>query len=101
MINVMRKHHKVLMIVITALVCISFSWYWNRTDFAQMGNAAVGRIYGRPVSQVELQRNKRLFDLARELGMQELAGYLTLAAQQDEKQQYNNFAWNLMVLRHE
>ncbi len=101
MINVMRKHHKVLMIVITALVCISFSWYWNRTDFAQMGNASVGKIYGRAVSQVELQRNMRLFDLARQLGMQELAGYLTLSAQRDEKEQYNSFAWNLMVLRHE
>ena len=36
MITVMRKHHKILMIIITVLVCISFSWYWNKTDFAQM-----------------------------------------------------------------
>ena len=101
MINVMRKHHKVLMIIITALVCISFSWYWNRTDFAQMGDASVGKIYGRAVSQIEFQRNMRLFDLARQLGMQDLAGYLTLGAQRDEKEQYNRFAWNLMILRHE
>src|ERR687883_675975 len=55
MINVMRKHHKALMIVITALVCISFSWYWNKTDFAQMGQGAIGRIYNRNVSQLEFQ----------------------------------------------
>src|SRR5262245_12146869 len=101
MINVMRKHHKKLMIIITALVCISFSWYWNRTDFAQMGNASVGTAYGRPVSQLDLQRNMRLFDLALQLGMQELAGYLTLGSQRGEKEQYNSFAWNLMILRHE
>jgi hypothetical protein len=98
----MRKHHKVLMIFITALVCISFSWYWNQNpDFGSMGDASVGKVYGRAVSHVELQRNMRLFDLARQLGMQELAGYLTLGAQREEKEQYNSFAWNLMVLRHE
>ena len=53
MITVMRKHHKVLMIIITVLVCISFSWYWNKTDFAQMGDGTVGKIYDRNVSQVE------------------------------------------------
>jgi SurA N-terminal domain/PPIC-type PPIASE domain len=100
MINVMRKHHKTLMIVITALVCISFSWYWNRTDFAQMGNASVGKFYGRSVSQIELQRNMRLLKLAAELGMQDLLRDLTLGAQ-TENEQYNAFAWNLMVLRHE
>jgi len=52
MITVMRKHHKVLMIIITALVCISFSWYWNKTDFAQMGREQAGKIYDRNVSRV-------------------------------------------------
>jgi hypothetical protein len=100
MINVMRKHHKILMIVITALVCISFSWYWNRTDFAQMGNAAVGKIYDHPVSQVEFQRNFRLLRLASQLGMRDLVQGLTIGAQ-SENEAYNNFAWNLIVLRHE
>ena len=50
MITIMRKHHKVLMIFITVLVCISFSWYWNKTDFGQMGNGTVGKIYDRNVS---------------------------------------------------
>ena len=52
MITVMRKHHKILMIFITVLVCISFSWSWNKTDFAQMGNGTVGKIYDRNISQV-------------------------------------------------
>src|SRR5450432_292238 len=100
MINVMRKHHKVLMICITALVCISFSWYWNKTDFAQIGNGVVGKIYDRNVSQVEYQRNARLLRLGSDLGMRDLVQALTIGAQ-TENEAYENFSWNLMVLRHE
>src|SRR5438105_15620507 len=100
MINVMRKHHKVLMIVITALVCISFSWYWNKTDFAQMGQGPVGRIYDRNVSQVEFQRDARLLRLAAQLGMSDLFESLVGDAQTDAEK-FENFSWNLMVLRHE
>ena len=100
MITVMRKHHKVLMIVITVLVCISFSWYWNKTDFAQMGNGTVGKIYDRNVSQVEYQRNMRLLRLGSQLGMRDLIQELTIGAQ-SETEAFENFSWNLMVLRHE
>jgi hypothetical protein len=100
MITIMRKHHKVLMIFITGLVCISFSWYWNKTDFAQMGNGVVGKIYDRNVSQVEFQRNSRLLRLAADLGMRDLTNTLTIGAQ-TENEAYENFSWNLMVLRHE
>src|SRR5450432_2241618 len=100
MINVMRKHHKVLMIVITALVCISFSWYWNKTDFAQMGQGVVGHIYDRNVSQVEFQRDARLLRLGSQLGMRDLIEDLTGDAQ-SEAEAFENFSWNLMVLRHE
>jgi parvulin-like peptidyl-prolyl isomerase len=100
MITIMRKHHKVLMIFITGLVCISFSWYWNRTDFSQMGGGVVGDLYGRKVSQVEYQRNARLLQLGSELGLRELAQSLTIGAE-NENQAYENFSWNLMILRHE
>lgn len=100
MITVMRKHHKVLMIIITALVCISFSWYWNKTDFAQMGRGPVGRIYDRNVSQIEFQRDARLLRLASALGMHDLMQDL-MAGAQSEAEAFENFSWNLMVLRHE
>ncbi len=100
MITVMRKHHKILMIFITILVCISFSWYWNRTDFSTIGNAAVGKFHDRVVSQVEYQRNSRLLRLAGQLGMRDLAQDLTAGAQ-SESDAFQNFAWNLMVLRYE
>src|SRR5712691_5839751 len=100
MITVMRKHHKVLMIIITALVCISFSWYWNKTDFAQMGRGPAGRIYDRNVSQIEFQRDARLLRLASALGMHDLMQDLISGAQ-SEAEAFENFSWNLMVLRHE
>ena len=81
MITVMRKHHKVLMIIITVLVCISFSWYWNKTDFAQMNDGTVGKIYDRNVSQLEMQRNIRLLRLGSQLGMRDLLTELTAGAQ--------------------
>src|SRR5204863_9868667 len=100
MITVMRKHHKILMIFITILVCISFSWYWNKTDFAQMGQGTVGRIYDRNVSQLEFQRDARLLRLGGQLGMRDLIEDLTAEAQ-SENEAYENFSWNMMVLRHE
>ena len=100
MITVMRKHHKILMIIITALVCISFSWFYNRTDFSSMSKGTVGTFYDHPVSQVEFQRNSRLLRLASQLGMRELVQALTIGAQ-TETEAFDNFAWNLMVLRHE
>jgi len=100
MITVMRKHHKVLMIIITVLVCISFSWYWNQTDFAQLGNGTVGKIYDRNVSEVEFQRNTRLLRLGSQLGMRDLITELTAGAK-TEAEAFKNFSWNLMVLRHE
>ena len=100
MITIMRKHHKVLMIFITGLVCISFSWYWNKTDFAQMGNGVVGKIYDRNVSQVEFQRNSRLLRLGSRPRDARLSRNSHVGAQ-TENEAYENFSWNLMVLRHE
>ena len=100
MITVMRKHHKILMIIITALVCISFSWYWNKVDVGQLGAGTVGKIYDRNVSQAEFQRNERLLRLASQLGMRDLVQELTTGAQ-TETEAYSNFSWNLLVLRHE
>ncbi len=100
MITIMRKHHKTLMIIITALVCISFSWFYNRTDFSSISKETAGTFYDHTVSQVEFQHYARLLRLASQLGMRDLVQNLTLGAQ-TETEAFDNFAWNLMVLRHE
>src|ERR1051325_3026767 len=98
MITIMRKHHKVLMIFITALVCISFSWYWNKTHFAQIGNGSIGKIYYTNVSPVEHHRNPR--PLGSHLALRHLIRELTMAAP-TEREAYDTFSWILLVLRHE
>ena len=65
-----------------------------------MGDATVGKFYDHNVSQAEFQRNSRLLRLASQLGMRDLVTELTIGAQ-NETEAYQNFSWNLMVLRHE
>ena len=59
MITVMRKHHKWLMIVI-AILAIPFIFYFNKTDLSANRQTDLGRIYERPVTNVEFQRSVRL-----------------------------------------
>jgi hypothetical protein len=59
-----------------------------------------GQIYGRTVTQLDMQRNVRMFELARSLGMftylQDMIG--SAGSEQAAKEQ---FVWNRLVLRHE
>jgi hypothetical protein len=98
MITVMRKHHKWLMIVI-AILAIPFIFYFNKTDFSANRQTDLGRIYDRPVTNVEFQRSARLLTLAQMLGLsltQELMG-----RPMSETEAYVNFTFNRVVLDHE
>lgn len=99
MINVFRKHQKWLMIVI-AILAIPFVFYFNKTDFAAARSNIVAKLYGRNVSNVEMNRGARLFDLARDLGMFDFLRDLVLSAQ-TEQQMKVEFALNLIILQHE
>jgi hypothetical protein len=99
MITVMRKHHKWLMIVI-AILAIPFVFYFNKTDFTVNRQSDLGRIYDRPVTNVEFQRSVRLFNLAQMLGMQQLVQDLIMRPM-TESDMYVNFAFNRLVLNHE
>src|SRR6202012_6294634 len=48
----------------------------------------------------EFQRNARLLRLASELGLHDLVQSLTIGVQ-TENEAFEDFSWNLMVLRHE
>jgi peptidyl-prolyl cis-trans isomerase D len=98
MITVMRKHHKWLMIVI-AILAIPFVFYFNKSDLSRTQNNDLGRIYDRPVTNVEFQRSARLLTLAQMLGLtisQELMG-----RPMSENDAYVNFTFNRLVLEHE
>ncbi|MBA2584886.1 MAG: peptidylprolyl isomerase [Chthoniobacterales bacterium] len=99
MITTLRRHRQWLMWVI-AILAIPFCFYFTKTDFSAPRTDRVGTIYDRPVTRLELQRNVRMFMLARQLGMltflQDLAGNAT-----SENGAYTEFMWNRLVVRHE
>lgn len=99
MINVLRKNQKGLWIVI-ALLCIPFVFYFSNNKIGPAGQNEIGKIYGEPVSTVELQRSARLFNLARQLGMVEFLQDMVSNAQ-TEDDAYTEFTWNRLVLKHE
>jgi peptidyl-prolyl cis-trans isomerase D len=99
MINVFRKHQKWLMIVI-AILAIPFVFYFNKTDIGAAGSGVAARLYGRNVSNVEMNRGYRFFDLARDLGMFDFLRDLVDGAQ-TEPQMKEQFALNLIIVRHE
>jgi hypothetical protein len=109
MINTFRKHQKWLMIVITVLVIISFSWFFVKTDPRALRSNTAGKLYGHAISDIEIGRGGRLFQLARNLGMSEFLVDLLgqwrpqHAKTQSEAQREaeEEFAIDLMILRHE
>src|SRR5438067_3952843 len=101
MVNLLRKYQQSVMVVVTIVVIITFVWYWNGTQAGRMersGTDTYGTIYGRRVSETELTREARKFDIAAALGLfdllQNLAGY-------NPMQRYESFAWSSIILRHE
>ena len=99
MITLLAKHSRWMMIVI-AILAIPFIFYFNKADLGARRNDSHGRLYGHVVSAVEFDRAARMFELARDLGMvefwQEMVG-MAQSLQQAQEQ----FAINLLVLRHE
>jgi hypothetical protein len=95
----MRKHHKWLMIVI-AILAIPFVFYFNKTDLTARRQSDLGKIYDRPMTMVEFQRNARLLTLAQMLGLSQLVQDLMMRPMSDTEA-YLNFAFNRLVLDHE
>jgi len=99
MMKALRKHKDWLMIVI-AILAIPFVFYFvQRPDYGAMGRGDVGQIYGRKLTQLEIDGNARLGGLAQALGMSDF--WETLSLRQPGNAGYGTFAVNLIVLRHE
>src|ERR1041385_7125323 len=98
MVHLLRRFQQPLMIAITLLVIVSFTWFYSRNDFLdKTGAGRYATIYGRAVSFAQAQRIGRKFDLAQELGLDDLVQSLAVR-RQDARE---NFIWNDMVLKHE
>src|SRR5205809_3253466 len=99
MMKLLRRHKDWLMIVI-AILAIPFIIYFVRApDYGAMRRGEVGQMYGRKLTQVEIDANARLGGLAQALGMSDF--WETLSLRQPGNAGYGTFAVNLIVLRHE
>ena len=100
MITILRKNQRVLMLVVAILTIIAFVWLYNPADTYQLGRGAVATIYGRKVSQADIERQVKTYQLALAMGqfpLLENLGGMT----QDENQALDEFIWNLFVLHHQ
>jgi hypothetical protein len=106
MVNLIRRFQQPLMVAITVLVIIAFTWFYSRNDFLdKMGADKVGLIYGRTITMAQAQRVGRKFEICQELAMRNMFQGLPVELLQGLAQRQQgakeNFIWNNMVLRHE
>ncbi len=86
--------------IVIAILAIPFVFYFNKTDIGATRSGVVAKLYGRNVSNVEMNRGAAFFELARDLGMFDFLRDLIFGAQ-TEQQAREEFALNLIIIRHE
>jgi hypothetical protein len=87
--------------IVIAILAIPFIFYFVQSpDYGAMGSDRFGRIYDRPITRIEFQKNARLFNLARELGMFSFIQDLVAGAR-NETEAYTEFTCNRLILKHE
>ncbi len=96
-VNLMRSNQRWLMIIVSALVIISFVFFYsNRTNLDRGVSDQVGKIYGRTLTTEELARVERQLDAARDLRLYELYALVT-----DNGMDEGNAPINHLILQHE
>src|SRR5438034_6203331 len=98
MMKALRRHKDWLMIVI-AILTVPFIFYFVKMPDLGRGPGDLGQIYGRQLSQIEIDANARLGGLAQALGMSDF--WETLSLRQPGNGGYGTFAVDLIILRHE
>ena len=100
MITIIRKNQRVLMLFVAVLTIIAFIWLYNPADTGKLGSTTMATIYGRKLSQADIEREVKSFQLALALGqfglLEDLGGMA-----QDENRALDEFIWNRLVMQHQ
>lgn len=100
MIHIFRRHQRIIMLVVAILTIVAFIWLYNPANTKELGTNHVASIYGRGLTQADIDREVRNYGLALALGQIPLVSKLTgFARSQDEG--ILNFIWNIQILQHE
>ncbi len=109
--HLIRRYQQPLLIVFTVVIIISFVGFFNGGRFMDKGGGeSAGQMYGRSVTQIQLLRAGRAYELSRIVQMNDLVKALCdlpvpeemLGMYRELPPKYTaDFNWNLLVLRHE
>jgi hypothetical protein len=101
MIHVFRKNQRILMLIVAILTIIAFAWLYNpNIKSRNAGPNSVAQIYGKSLSQADIDREVKSYSLA--LNLQQFDLIRSLGGMtENETQALNEFIFNLLVLKHE
>ncbi|MEO7318959.1 MAG: peptidyl-prolyl cis-trans isomerase [Chthoniobacteraceae bacterium] len=106
MVHLMRKYQQSLMVFVTVIVIICFTWFYNTTSGrADHSDADIaGKVYGRTVNGGEFNRMRRKLEIAQGLRLLDLLRGLTSVGNANpaiRESPEETYIWNSFVLRHE
>ncbi len=100
MFNVIRKHQRVLMLIVVILTILAFTFFYTRTDSVQNGADGLGKVYGRTLTQTDIQRLAENYRIAHALGLSDLLESLGSLVR-NEPAALSNFILNQLIVTHE
>ncbi len=100
MIHIFRQHQRYVMLAVAIIIIVTFVVFYDPANLHKIGTNSVAEMYGQSLSQADIDRQVKSFNLARSLSQYELIGELG-GMGQSEEEVLNEFVWNLMVLQHQ
>lgn len=100
MLTTLRTHQRKLFLIITVVVIVAFAWLYDPGNMKQFQSSGLVQIYGKTLTQADIDREVKNFTLARALGQFELLSELG-GLSQNQQRAIEDFIFNLLVLQHQ
>lgn len=89
------------MLLVTVLVIICFTWFYNGQNSSRTQADSVATLYERNVTVAQFRREARKFDICQPLGLMEFLESMIGSEARTREQAIESFVWNSMIMRHE
>ncbi len=93
-----RSHMRKLMLVVTILTIVAFTFLYNPAEMDDLNAARFAKIYGQSLSLAEVQREARTYQLALALGLTDYVKTLDGFSGESDP---GAFVFNRMIVSHE
>jgi hypothetical protein len=100
MLTTLRTHQRKLFLIITVVVIVAFAWLYDPGNMKQFQSSGLVQVYGKTLTQADIDREVKNFTLARALGQFELLSELG-GLSQNQQRAIEDFIFNLLVLQHQ